>query len=308
MQYDKINGDVAFTEADHKYFNVKYPNRQYTSVTTLIGKYHEKFDSDFWSSYKAMEALLGEDEFKECGLKVSLLKFKIFNTDIPASCGVTEEEFLQTKQEILASYKKANEDACERGTKYHVEKEEALYIKPKVNIQELNFPIPLQGEFACERHNFDLNQEVAILPEYLIYWSSKDDIINLAGQVDLIVKEGNDIYILDYKTNAKGMEMSSYFDRRKKQSKKMFYPINNIDDCMFQHYTIQLSMYAWMLQRINPELNIKELWLLHVDGEGVETSYQVEYIKEDIEKLVKHYKKSLIVDHFRATGITLDQI
>lgn len=308
MQYDKINGDVAFTEADHRYFNTKYPNRKYTSVTTLISFYHEKFDSEFWSSYKAMEALLGVDEFKECGLKTSLLKFKIFDEAIPESCGITYEEFLATKQSILASYKQANEEACERGTKYHTEKENALYTKPKVKIEEIGLPLDLKGEFNCERHNFDLNQQVAILPEYLIYWSSTDEIINLAGQVDLIVKQGNDIYILDYKTNAKGMEMSSFFDRKKKQSKKMFYPINNLDDCMFQHYTLQLSLYAWMLQRINPEFNIKEMWLLHVDGEGKETSFQVEYIKEDVERLIKHYKKSLVIDHYRNTGVHLDQI
>ena len=39
MEYDKINGDVGFLEGPHKYVNLKDASIQYTSVTTLIGKY-----------------------------------------------------------------------------------------------------------------------------------------------------------------------------------------------------------------------------------------------------------------------------
>ena len=80
MHIDKQNGDIAFNEEQHLYFNTKYPNRKYTSVTTLIGEFHEKFDGDFWSSYKAMEALMGEEAFKKSGLKGTLLDKKKFDT------------------------------------------------------------------------------------------------------------------------------------------------------------------------------------------------------------------------------------
>ena len=300
MKIDKVNGDLAFNEEQHLYFNTKYPDRKYTSVTTLIGKYHEKFGSDFWSSYKALEAIMGIDNFKP--IKKLLLDFKNFDVVDLGKLGVDLTTFNETKQAILASYKLANEEACERGTKYHNAKENALYLSDRVRIEELGFPIPCQGEYLVEKHNFDLNDEYRVLPEYLVYYSSKDGILNLAGQIDVLVKDGNDIHILDYKTNAKGMEMNSYFDRKKKKAKMMYYPLSNIEDCMFQHYTLQLSLYAWMLQQINPNFNIKSLTLLHIDGEGKETTYPVEYIKEDVEKLVKHYKKQVVIDHHRETG------
>ena len=58
MNYDKINRDVAFQEEGHKYFNLKDPSIQYTSVTTLIGSYEPEFDKEFVSKYKALERLL----------------------------------------------------------------------------------------------------------------------------------------------------------------------------------------------------------------------------------------------------------
>ena len=65
MEYDKINGDVAFVEGPHLYFNVKDSSIKYTSVTTLIGKYEPEFDKEFVSKYKALERLIAADVWKK---------------------------------------------------------------------------------------------------------------------------------------------------------------------------------------------------------------------------------------------------
>lgn len=39
------------------------PDISYTSVTTLIGKHHEKFDPEFWSRYKAFERCMVKEDF-----------------------------------------------------------------------------------------------------------------------------------------------------------------------------------------------------------------------------------------------------
>ena len=137
-------------------------------------------------------------------------------------------------------------------------------------------------------------REKAVLPEYLVYYSSKDGLINLAGQIDLLVKDGNDIYVLDYKSNAKGIEKKAFFDRKKKQNKKMYYPINNLDDTTYNHYALQLSCYAFMLKQINPNFNIKMLQLLHNAGDG-ETKIDVPYYEKEVKEMFKDLwkKKSL---------------
>ena len=301
LKIDKQNGDVAFNEELHKYFNVRYGDRTYTSVTTLISKYHEQFDAEFWSSYKALEALIGE-VFVESGVKKHLLDKKQFDRALLDTFDVPEALFEQKRFEILMSYQKANKDGCDRGTTYHLERENMFYNKPKHKLNEYNFGLKLDGEFACEKHNFDLNQENGIFPEYLIYYSTEDAVLNMAGQIDILIKQGDDLYLLDYKTNVKGIDMKSYFDRKKKKSVRMFYPLNNYDDCKYVHYTLQLSIYAWMLQRINPKWNIKLLRIIHIDGDDKETFYDLDYLKDDVDKLMKHYKKQTRVDTFRSTG------
>ena len=73
----------------------------------------------------------------------------------------------------------------------------------------------------------------------------------------------------------------------------MKYPLTNIMDCNYWHYVLQLSTYAYMVQQINPELNIKELKLIHIDRTGKQTIYDLEYRKDDVEKMIKHYAKQL---------------
>lgn len=302
MEYDKRNGDIVFRESDHIYYNVKYLDRKYTSVTTLIQKYHEEFDGDFWSSYKACEQIMGP-EFESTGLKFELLNKRKFDNVYLDTFDIDYEHHALLKQEIWDGYRRAGEIGCERGALYHNTKELKFYEKTKHQLDEYNFSLDnLKGDFACERHNFDLNREKAVLPEYLMYYSTQDGILNIAGQADIVIKDGNDIYILDYKTNAKGIKQKAYFDKRKKKKQTMFYPVNNLDDHMLNHYTLQLSLYAYILQKINPMFNIKMLRLLHVDGAGKETIFDLEYLKEDVERMLKHYKKQLKVQHYRETG------
>ena len=44
-----------------------------------------------------------------------------------------------------------------------------------------------------------LDIERGVFPEYMIYRKSDDGKFRLAGQIDLLIKDGNDIYIIDYK-------------------------------------------------------------------------------------------------------------
>ena len=64
-------------------------------------------------------------------------------------------------------------------------------------------------------------------------------------------------------------------------------------DCNYWHYTLQLSLYAYMIQQLNPELNVRELKLIHIDRNGKQTVHPLEYRKDDVERMIKHYAKSL---------------
>ena len=43
----KQNGNIAFIEETHKYFDVTNPDAKFTSVTTMIHEYTQPFDKEF---------------------------------------------------------------------------------------------------------------------------------------------------------------------------------------------------------------------------------------------------------------------
>ena len=98
---------------------------------------------------------------------------------------------------------------------------------------------------------------------------------------------------LENASESKEIKRRSFFNKAKKKNVTMKYPLNNIEDCNYQHYTLQLSLYAYILQKLNPEFNIKELKLVHIARDGKQTVYDLEYRKADIERMLKHYAKSL---------------
>ena len=46
-----------------------------------------------------------------------------------------------------------------------------------------------------------------------------------------------------------------------------------------------------MLQKINPDFNIKKLFLNHYDHDGNNTVYECSYLKDEVEKMLKHFVK-----------------
>ena len=93
MKIDKQNGNVAFSEDSHTYWNVN-DNEKYISVTTLIHKFTQPFDKDFWSAYKALEKLIPKDSWAV--EKKSLLSSKKFDKDILDLYNISESEFNET--------------------------------------------------------------------------------------------------------------------------------------------------------------------------------------------------------------------
>ena len=193
MKIDKQNGNVAFENESHTYWNVN-DNKRYISVTTLIHRYVQEFDKEFWSAYKALEKLIPKESWAV--EKKSLLNTKKFNREILDTYNISELEFNKTQQDILDAWDAENKKSCDRGTKIHEEIEHSFYDHPKdISLQKFG----LGGKFECKKDYSELDLDCGVYPEYLIYRESDDGILRIAGQVDLIVKQGNEITIIDHK-------------------------------------------------------------------------------------------------------------
>lgn len=281
----KENNGVVFEEEGHKYYDKNNTEQTYTSVTTLIHSYAQEFDKQFWASFKALEKLLPKDVWNV--EKKSLLNSKKFDKVLLELHSISENDFNREQQGILDEWDNENRKSCERGTKIHADLENSFYQKKK-DIDISKFEIG--GKFVCDKGRTALDLENGIYPEYLISRVSEDGKLRIAGQIDLLVKKGNKLTIGDFKTNKK-IETKSFFNQRTKQSVKMKFPLNNLDDTNYWHYCLQLSTYAWMLQKYNPEFEIEDLVMIHFDHNDNMTVYHLPYLKAEVIKMLNHFKK-----------------
>jgi hypothetical protein len=293
MTIDKQNGTVCFNEDSHVYWNVN-DNEKYISVTTLIERYAQPFDKDFWSAYKALEQLIPTEAW---GMeKKSLLTTHKIDKELLATYNINELEFNKAQQNILDEWDKTNRESCERGTKIHAKIEKSMYdMGANVTLKKFG----VGGKFVCDKGRTELDLDNGVYPEYLISYMSDDKLLRLAGQIDLLAISGNQFWILDWKTN-KEIKQKSGFNTQTKSTSKMLYPLNNLDDCNYWHYTLQLSTYAWMIQQLRPELNLQDLIMVHFDHNGKQTVYHLDYLKDEVEKMFKHYKKEVTKEKQRA--------
>lgn len=182
---DKENDKVRYNDKLHKYWT-KDTNQTCVSVTTLIHKF-TTFDEEFWSSYKTLEALLGEDVFKS-EIKSILLDKKKFDTEYYTRFGISDEIFQTKKNEILKEWEEKRETSCIRGTAIHRQHElEHLAGKTK-EIQHLG----LGGSFTPNTSN-KLEPGKHVYPELLLSRISEDGKLRLAGQADLVIVNDFDI-------------------------------------------------------------------------------------------------------------------
>ena len=111
LEIDKKNGSVAFNDQNHVYWNVEDDSIKYVSVTTMIEKFGQPFDKEFWSAYKALEKLFTKDEWVI--EKKSLLNTKKFDTAILEAHNIDIDTFNKEQHAILDTWQEENKRSCE---------------------------------------------------------------------------------------------------------------------------------------------------------------------------------------------------
>ena len=265
---------IIFNENEHSY---KRGEIKYTSVTRLIGKYQPPFRRDHWASYKALERIHG-DNFKEMRqgfdpADPAFIDYMIMHSDI--------DEFLDTKKAILSEWRQKNVKAVRRGNKYHKDRERnSLQRGEEVNpFTGKTFNVYCKEDLEAAdnyslRHNL-YELEDGYYPELLV-WNNEYEI---AGQADRVFIETVDdikyVDIDDYKTNNKittENEFSNFLS-----------PLDHLPDCKLSLYNLQISCYAWLLERFG--FTVRNLAFHHYNKK-----YDLDYLKDEIECILKLHK------------------
>lgn len=280
---DNENDTAIFNDKDHLYIN-KEKGYRYTSVTTLVKMYEQPYDSDFWSMFKVFERLVDPElwaKYRKVFLehkKYSDKSFEVLNID--------KELALETQKQILQEWEENKNNSCIRGTDIHADRESMLYSMTGKYMKKFG----LDEGIPAFKGVHKLNEVSGVFPEYFISWTSEDGLLKIAGMADIVIKNGNEVIIGDWKTN-KEIKTKGYFNKKTNKVQCMKYPLNNIPDINYYHYTLQMSIYMWLLQQQYPDITCGGLFIWHIDHDGNETKYDCEYLKDDVERLLKHYKK-----------------
>ena len=73
--------------------------------------------------------------------------------------------------------------------------------------------------------------------------------------------------IVTHNTN-KEIKKTSFYNKSTRSYQMMKYPLSNLQDSNYWHYVLQLSTYAWMIQKMDPRFKIKKLALIHYDHDN----------------------------------------
>lgn len=262
---------LYFEEASHKYTDSN--NNEYISTTTLIGKYAPKFDSKYWAHKKAKEQ------------------------------GVSEKE-------ILKQWDKIKDEACERGTLTHNGIENAIkstskfieaikYLQcmesgrcvtvadiPNLAVKEFDLEQFIKAtenkyEEIYRVFKFYIDKGYRIYSEIGVF----EPLLLISGTIDILCIRDSDFVVLDWKTNRDGLRFKSGFYRKDKTvipnqmtnewvdtDEKMLAPLNHLPECNGSHYSMQLSIYARLVERIL-EIPCTGLGLCHIASPFILNKY-----------------------------------
>ena len=129
-------------------------------------------------------------------LKKTLLSTKKFNPKILKKLQIDENEFYKKQEEIKLEYKRKRDESCERGTTIHSIFENSFYNRTKFDFSKYGYK-DLCGDFTCIENRNTIDPGNGVYPEFLISVSSRDGLLNVSGQIDCLIIQGNDVYIID---------------------------------------------------------------------------------------------------------------
>ncbi|PKL82657.1 MAG: hypothetical protein CVV24_08975 [Ignavibacteriae bacterium HGW-Ignavibacteriae-3] len=172
-----------------------------------------------------------------------------------------------TSQELVEEWDKT---ALE-GTLVHSEIENFILKEETPSHPKSKIAVAWIKKNILEKNRYD------IFPEVIIY--SKE--LALAGMIDLLLydRETNSYKLLDWKTSRK-IETKSFNNKTGNHK-----ATSNLMDCNHVHYSIQISLYRYILEK-EYGLNVSDTAILHLkDDDGI--LYTTKYYKNVIEEMLK---------------------
>lgn len=189
----------------------------------------------------------------------------------------------EKQKEILAEWDAKKDSSIDRGN----------WIHDALEKYAIDGSIEPELKHVAKQVRPILKEAYRFFPEALIYSMH----YRAAGQSDLVVQrqrsEKSVFDFYDYKTNeSKGIEFDSV--SRKKDpvnhyNRFLLPPLDHLEDCNYNKYALQLSIYAFMAQTTYG-IKVGKLKILFIDNDLVLHQLPVPFLKMEAKALLEHHR------------------
>ena len=242
----KRNSVVYLEPVEHKYYH-KVTGESFKSVTTVLGMLEPEFNSE-----QIALAISMQDPSKK-----------------------KEQYQNMSQEEILAEWKRINDEANEYGTEIH-EIMERYLLANKIYIPKNDYERNLISKFQ----EIDPMTKGTIYPETILF-SEKH---KLAGTADIIEDCGDYFNVWDWKTNKKFRFISEY-------DHWLNPPVSHLSDCQYNIYALQLSIYSYMFQ-METKKKVGRLGIFYYDKEEGFKLIPLPYMGLEAAKVLSWYHEN----------------
>jgi ATP-dependent exoDNAse (exonuclease V) beta subunit len=197
------------------------------------------------------------------------------------SWGPEHKYYGYSNEEIKNIWSNLGKEASQAGTNMHL------------NIEYYYNDIPFTKDFekSAEYNLFQkyLNDHQEYIP-FRTEWAVYTKVYKLAGSIDMVYydpkyNDSNKVIIADWK-RSKEIKFTNKWEKGLK-------PINNIDNCNYWHYTLQLNIYRMILEKYYSK-QVTEMFLviIHPNNDNY-VKVPINRITEPIQKMLEYRKLEL---------------
>jgi hypothetical protein len=272
-----VKRTISFNEEFHRYTDED--NNIYTSVTTCIKDYEIPFDEKYWLNYKS----------NQLGLPKNFIKNQ-WDSIRDESCKLGTKEHKLLEDSVNSSTNSIN-------STYGKRKENLLEGLKKITIVDIvvlrNSPLGKKYPTILEFLINKLNEGFSIYVEKRVYIYE----YLVAGTIDCLLIKGKEFIIADWKTNKDELKFKSGYYKKingiksnQWVDKNEFFkaPLNTLPFCKGNVYSLQLSLYAYILELWG--YKCIDLQLFHILRDNSVKVYKINYLKQHCQLLLIDFK------------------
>lgn len=302
--------ELYFDEAQHKYTDNR--GNTYTSVTTLLGKYEEKFDTKKMARICELSGKRGNPKYKGKTAKMLELEWSKTSKDA-CDYGNEKHNYLETSIKDSTGFR--------IGVKGKIKDKQLITIEDI--IEHPGFGELKLDYFIITKINILYPSIFAIIVKlveqgYRIYaelGAFKYDRL-ISGLIDLFLIKDREFIIIDWKTNKADISYEAGYWETDEHGeltgvfintyKTFLEPIKHLPASVGYKYTLQLSEYAYLAECFG--LTCKALLLCHIRREQILDPntgtlvdrvdlHPIKYMKTEAQALVEHHYKHRVLNN-----------